>query len=267
MLWIYLSGVYTYFHPLVIVAWLVQYIGWDFNSIHFFGDFDILYASLYKVMESCQVFVFGDLTIPFEEDLRQLLHTKGHGSLSSFFDRVGFALREEITKLPSRQQHLLPRFTTLVDLLFRVKESEGAPALKFALLCLYQIGQFIRYEPRNCFQQSSLWLTDHSRYYGEGSRPFPSADNSYLVGTCTGSFAAAAISTSQTLSELVAAGVEAVLVAFRTGLCSLELRNDIERPIPEASRSWSAVVGAQEPQVTEFIETISSAKVSPQMYW
>lgn len=98
-----------------------------------------------KSMDSCQVFLFGDLTIPFEEDLRQLLHTKGNGSLSSFFDQVGFAFREEIGNLSSRLQDLLPRFTTLIDLLFRLKESEGAPALKFALLCLYQIGQFIRY--------------------------------------------------------------------------------------------------------------------------
>ena len=168
-------------------------------------------------MESCHVFVFGDLTVPFEEDLRQLLHNKNNGSLSSFLDQVGFALREEFAKLPSRQQHLLPRFTTLVDLLFRLNDCEGAPALKFALLCLYQIGQFIRYETK-LFPVSEPRANDHPRYYGEGSRPFPSADNTYLVGICTGSFAAAAISTSQTLSELIPAGVEAVLVAFRTGL-------------------------------------------------
>ena len=111
-------------------------------------------------MESCQVFVFGDLTLPFEEDLRQLLHTKGNGTLSSFFDQVGFAFREEFGKLASRQQYLLPSFTTLVDLLFKLKKSEGAPALKFALLCLYQVGQFIRYELQNCllfFQSQANW--------------------------------------------------------------------------------------------------------------
>ena len=95
-------------------------------------------------MDSCQVFLFGDLTIPFEEDLRQLLHTKGNGNLSSFFDQVGFALREELGKLPSRLQEILPRFTTLIDLLFRLNDSAGSPALKFTFLCLYQIGQFIR---------------------------------------------------------------------------------------------------------------------------
>ena len=85
------------------------------------------------------------------------------------------------------------------------------------------------------------------------------------MGICTGSFAAAAISTSRTLSELVPAGVEAALAAFRTGLRSLELRNDIEKPIPGISPSWAAVVGIQETQATEFIETITLAKVSLQM--
>jgi naphtho-gamma-pyrone polyketide synthase len=99
-------------------------------------------------------------------------------------------------------------------------------------------------------------------YFGEGSRPFPTAANTYLVGLCTGSFAAAAISTSQTLSELIPAGIEAVLVAFRTGLRSLELRNDIERPIPETSRSWSMVVSAKEEQAAESIQTFCLNKVS-----
>ena len=96
-------------------------------------------------MEHCQVFLFGDLTATFEEDCRQLLHTKGNGTLTSYLDQVGFALREEFGRLASRQQELLPRFTTLVDLIPKLEGSGGAPALRFALLCLYQIGQWIRY--------------------------------------------------------------------------------------------------------------------------
>ena len=100
-------------------------------------------------MDSCQIFLFGDLTISFEEDLRQLLHVVGNGILSSFLDQVGFVLREEIGRLSAEQQDLLPRFTTLVDLLHNLKECRGAPALRSALLCLYQIGQFLRYVPQN----------------------------------------------------------------------------------------------------------------------
>ena len=128
-------------------------------------------------MYQCQIFIFEDLTLPFEEDLRQLLHAKDNPSLSSFFDQVCFVLREDFAKLPSRQQSLLPRFATLVDLLSRWKDSEGAPALKFALTCLYQVGQFIRYESRRLLLRSSIRLIERLRHYGEGSRPFPKADN------------------------------------------------------------------------------------------
>ena len=103
------------------------------------------------------------------------------------------------------------------------------------------------------------------RYYGEGSRPFPSDANTYLVGLCTGSFAAAAISTSQTLSELIPAGIEAVLAAFRTGLCSLELRDDIEGPSNGTPRSWSAVVSASESQAAELLQNFSSKDVRRDM--
>jgi hypothetical protein len=99
------------------------------------------------------------------------------------------------------------------------------------------------------------------RFFSEGSRPYPSAVNTYVVGLCTGSFAAAAISTSQTLSELIPAGIEAVLVAFRTAHRSFLIRDDIEKPLPGAPRSWSAVVSAQEEQMNELIEAYSLARV------
>jgi hypothetical protein len=97
-------------------------------------------------MTSCQVFLFGDLAIHFEDELRHILHVKGNESLHSFFDQVGFALREEFGNLPKSQQDLFPRFTTLVDLLSKLGETEGTPVLRFCLLSICEIGQFIRYE-------------------------------------------------------------------------------------------------------------------------
>jgi naphtho-gamma-pyrone polyketide synthase len=99
------------------------------------------------------------------------------------------------------------------------------------------------------------------RYYGEGSRPYPNAVNSYVLGLCTGSYAAAAISTSRTISELIPAAIEVVLVAFRTALHSLELRNDIERPSKGSSQSWSVVVSTPEASAIKMIKTFSEAKV------
>ncbi|KFY01909.1 hypothetical protein O988_02453 [Pseudogymnoascus sp. VKM F-3808] len=188
-----------------------------------------------EIMASCQVLLFGDLAIRFEDELRQLVHVRGNESLRSFFDQVCHALRQEFGDLPGSQQDLFPRFTTLVDLVSKLAETEGTPALRFTLLPVCEIGQFIR-------------------YYGEGSRPYPSAIDSYCLGLCAGGFAAAAVSTSQTLAELIPAGVEAVLAAFRTALCSLEVRNNIEGPSLERHRSWSAVVNAPEKEASELIQ-------------
>ena len=80
------------------------------------------------------------------------------------------------------------------------------------------------------------------------------------MGICTGSFAAAAISTSQTISELLPAGIEAVLVAFRTGLRSWEARNDIEHR-SVASPVWSVSVGTQEEQASAILDEFSKAEV------
>jgi naphtho-gamma-pyrone polyketide synthase len=92
----------------------------------------------------CQVFVFGDLTVAFAEDLRQLLHVKDNPILRSFFEQVSAAFRTEFGKLPARQQAWFPRFTTIVDLLSKLGETEGTPVLHFTLLCLTELGQFIR---------------------------------------------------------------------------------------------------------------------------
>jgi naphtho-gamma-pyrone polyketide synthase len=96
-------------------------------------------------MESSQILLFGDLTVSFEEDLRQLLHVRGNETLRSFLNQAGFILRQELGKLPASQQDLFPRFTNIVDLVSKLGETEGTPVLKFTLLCLYEIGQFIRY--------------------------------------------------------------------------------------------------------------------------
>ena len=89
-----------------------------------------------------------------------------------------------------------------------------------------------------------------TRYYGEGSKPYPHPSNSFVIGLCTGSLAAAAISASRSVFELVPAAIEAVLVAFRTGLRSVEIRQDIEPNDQSTSPSWSMILAIQEEQAS-----------------
>lgn len=90
------------------------------------------------------IIVFGDLTCSFQRDLQQLIHVRGNANLADFFTRVSFAFRHEFASLPQLEQEWLPRFTELADLLENVNQAGGAPAVRFALLCVYQIGRFIR---------------------------------------------------------------------------------------------------------------------------
>lgn len=92
---------------------------------------------------SAQLFVFGDQTVSFESTLHRLLHIQGQGTLTDFFERVGFHLRACVGSLPSHQQDWFPSFTTLIDLFAQHERTYGAPVLKFTLLCVAEIAQFI----------------------------------------------------------------------------------------------------------------------------
>lgn len=93
---------------------------------------------------SCQIFVFGDQSIPFEHTLYNLLQLKDDPILSAFFDKVAFHIRRYLGNLPLQQQNWFPPFTTLLDVVSQHEAFDGAPAIKFALLCATEIGQFIR---------------------------------------------------------------------------------------------------------------------------
>ena len=100
-----------------------------------------------------------------------------------------------------------------------------------------------------------------SSHFGSPETAYPTPENAYILGLCTGSFAAAAVSSSQTIVELIPAGVEAVIYAFRTGLRSFKLQQDLERSPSHTSRSWSAVVSLPEQRAVDLIEDFVVEKV------
>jgi Starter unit:ACP transacylase in aflatoxin biosynthesis len=84
----------------------------------------------------------------------------------------------------------------------------------------------------------------------------------FLVGLCTGLFAATAIASSPSLSELVPIGVQVVLMAFRTGGHIAALANHLQKG-PQLSDSWTYVVpGAGETVVTSMLAEFHKANVS-----
>lgn len=101
-------------------------------------------ASSVDRSQTCNVLLFGDLTVAFEDDLCQLLHCKNDATLRSFFDQVNLAFRQEFTLLSTKDQSRLPQFTDLIDLTANLNDAASAQALRFALLTVYQLGRFIK---------------------------------------------------------------------------------------------------------------------------
>lgn len=94
---------------------------------------------------STRVYLFGDQTNSFDAGLRRLLQIKDNGSLTSFLERTRYALQLEIGHLPVFERQLFPRFTSVLDLLARYRESGNHPALESTFTCIHQLAAFIRY--------------------------------------------------------------------------------------------------------------------------
>lgn len=95
--------------------------------------------------KSSQVILLGDQTTPFQSSLKRLLSVKHNALLTTFFERVFFALRQEVSRLPTSLQDQFPRFTSLLDLLSRHSESKiRNPALESAFHTLNQLASFVR---------------------------------------------------------------------------------------------------------------------------
>jgi hypothetical protein len=80
------------------------------------------------------------------------------------------------------------------------------------------------------------------RYYGSGSKSFPSPANTFVLGPCTGGFAAAAISCSQSLADVIPNGIEATIAAFKTALCSFLVGRSLSRVQAMQPKSWSVAL-------------------------
>lgn len=84
---------------------------------------------------------------------------------------------------------------------------------------------------------------------------------------CTGSLAAAAVSSSSSLSELLPLAVQTVLIAFRLGLCALDMRDRLELSVEDRSRPWSVVIlGLETQSAVTAIKDFCKANVGSPVY-
>ncbi|KFY21351.1 hypothetical protein V493_07486 [Pseudogymnoascus sp. VKM F-4281 (FW-2241)] len=123
-----------------------------------------------------QILLFGDLTFDFVPGLQDLSTRKNNSLLTTFFEKVAFALRLELGNLSfhEREHEGTLKFITFVDLLSKVKESpDSHPATAKALICAHHFARFI----------------DH---YAAPGRTYPQASRTRIAGLCTGMLAAVA---------------------------------------------------------------------------
>ncbi|KAJ0104403.1 hypothetical protein J7T55_010867 [Diaporthe amygdali] len=151
-----------------------------------------------------KLYLFGDQTYDVGPHLKSLLLESHHGNvlMTDFFHRCYNALRAEIYRLPFQERESLPRFTSIEDIiLWRTTspdEARHCVPLDMSLTCIYHIAAFI----------------------SQVKHAYPSPQKCRVLGLCTGTLAAAAISCAQSLEDLIPTAVIAMIVAFRTGVAA-----------------------------------------------
>ncbi|KAF2703807.1 putative polyketide synthase [Pleomassaria siparia CBS 279.74] len=190
--------------------------------------------------DTVTVLLFGDVTCDYDTGLRSLSTRTDNPILSSFFERVAFALRTELGKLPQIQKSDsgFVKFTTFIELLSRLRQTQTPNhALEKALTCVHQFAIFIN-------------------HYSEAGRVYPDVSTTRIIGLCTGLLTGAAVSCARSLSNLVPLAVETVIIAFRTGLVVSQVRDGIAMNQPDLS--WSMMVpglagDAAQPFIDQFV--------------
>lgn len=112
-----------------------------------------------------------------------------------------------------------------------------------------------------------LILTIVKRQHSPGFLPYPTPENSHLLGVGIGAFAAAAISSSEDVIRLVPAAVHAIVVALHTGLRADQEAKSIQGPT--TSQSWAmTVAGTSIKETSQMLERFNYENVgrTPQTF-
>lgn len=172
-----------------------------------------------------KLYLFGDQTYEVQPHLKDLLRYRTNPVLDDFLVKAYDVIRNHIYELPIQVRDDLPRFTCVDDLLLMKPTSTRCIPLDMAITCLYQLGVFI--------SQTDL--------------EYPRLDNARVLGLCTGTLAAAAVSCSRSTLDLIPLAVAAVSAAFKTGMHVTDLAHRVQ-PSPDATTglTWSMLAAASE---------------------
>ncbi|WPG97329.1 conidial yellow pigment biosynthesis polyketide synthase [Acrodontium crateriforme] len=169
------------------------------------------------------ILLFGDQTAEQYTLLHKVVLRKNNGLVTSFLERAATALREETAQLPRNQRDLVPDFLTVNDLIENYyQKGDKVPMIETALLTISQLGHYIG-------------------YFSENITELPAANNTRVLGLCSGLLAASAVVSAKTLGELVDLAVVLVRIAFRSGAVVDSVRKALSL-VGEESSSWSTIV-------------------------
>ncbi|KAJ4422981.1 Type I Iterative PKS [Gnomoniopsis sp. IMI 355080] len=120
-------------------------------------------------------------------------------------------------------------------------------------------------QQRRQFKSASLEELLHN-HYEEPARIYPSPKDTYIVGLCTGSLAAAAISCASSLSQLLPVALHTVQVALRLGLLANDLKDRLSLSEFDKTREWSAIlVNTDEAAVVETLTQFNAQNDLPEV--
>ncbi|KAF5021129.1 hypothetical protein F66182_6829 [Fusarium sp. NRRL 66182] len=169
-----------------------------------------------------KLYLFGDQTFDIQPHLQHLLQRRDNLFLQEFLAQAYNAIRIELYRLPHSVRKDLARFTCQEDLLLWDQSGKRCVALDMAMTTLYQLGAFI--------SQAGISSYD--------------AQNTRVVGLCTGAFAAAAVSCSSFTADLIPMAVSSVIAAFRTGMLVTDTAKRVD-PSHDFDQSWALLVPGQ----------------------
>ena len=190
------------------------------------------------------VYLFGDQTDDARSNLRALLRTIHDPILESFLQRSYARLRTELLRPHQIEDKADFRFASLLELVDLELVGSQRVALEHALTSICQFGLFFKH----C-QES-------------GGR-YPASDSACLIGLCTGSLTAAAVSCCQSVSELLPVAVEVTILSFRAGELATEIGACQSSSATAPKSAWAiAVPKLDAEKAVEKIHAFVTCKVS-----